>query len=419
MVSIPIGTGDWKRDVAREAQIALKNRFFEQNPVLNPDGTSLVSRPRLKKWIEVGDGHIRKVFSEPGSFDGDLFVVSGTHLYRVDNAGTATDLGQISADTTGAVEMAIAANIGDTPARLFMVDGGVLWVYLENGQAIGQLSASGAPANNDVVEVGGVYYQYTTGSVDAGTPAGTLANPWLVARSGVTLTDLMSLYHAINATGETGEYSALLTAPHATVEAYSVGSADLYVVAREYGANGNTITSTETSANLSWAAATLQNGGIPRLRQVPLPNDEGAISVAHINQYIIVVPSQTAGVNGRFYWVEPGEVTIEALNFATAERAGDAINQAIVFSDMVWFCGQSTVEPWIGTGDQDAPFERFQGILYDRGSWEGTAIRINETLILADQNGGVFQIGGGLKRISNPAVEERIRKAIQTQEFLT
>jgi hypothetical protein len=36
-------------------------------------------------------------------------------------------------------------------------------------------------------------------------------------------------------------------------------------------------------------------------------------------------------------------------------------------------------------------------------------------MILVDNGGAVFQIAGGLKRISRPDVEERIRKAIQYQ----
>jgi hypothetical protein len=52
-------------------------------------------------------------------------------------------------------------------------------LYMENGFATGTIT--GTPANNDVVQIGGVYYKFTNGSVNAGAPAGTLANPWLVA----------------------------------------------------------------------------------------------------------------------------------------------------------------------------------------------------------------------------------------------
>jgi hypothetical protein len=36
-------------------------------------------------------------------------------------------------------------------------------------------------------------------------------------------------------------------------------------------------------------------------------------------------------------------------------------------------------------------------------------------MVIVDSDGGVFQISGGLKRISRPDIEERIREAIQYQ----
>lgn len=416
-VKILIGKGDYRRSVPAIPSIVLKNRFFETNPVLNEDQTSLISRPAMKKITEVGDGLVRKVYSEPGTFDDSMFVVSGLNLYKMTLALTTTLLGQIGSVVTDAVEMAAAANIGEgnVPERLFLADGGILWVYMDDAQAIGILTASAAPANNDTVTIDGIVYKYTTGSVDAGTPAGTGANPWLVARTGVAATDLEALFHAINDSGTAGtEYSTALT-PHTTVEAYNVTINTLYIVARVYGTAGNAIAVSEASANLAWGAATLQDGGEPHLRQVPMPNDVGAISVAHINQYIIVIPAQGNDINGRFYWIEPGEVTVDPLNFATAERAPDACNQVVVYSDMFWLCGQTTTEPWVPTGDADAPFQRFRGILYDRGCWEGTAVKVKDSLILCDQDGAVFQIQGGLKRISRPDIEQRIRTAITVQ----
>ena len=414
---ILIGKGDYRRSVPAIPSVVLKNRFFETNPVLNADQTSLISRPGMKLITTLGTGLIRKVFQEPGVFGDAAFVVSGLDLYKLTLSLTSSLLGTIGLAVTASVEMAAAANLGEgsVPERLFIADGGILWVYMDNAQSIGALVASAAPANNDTVTIGTVVYKFTTGSVDAGTPAGTGANPWLVARTGVAATDLEALFHAINDSGTAGtEYSTALT-PHTTVEAYNVTINTLYVVARAYGTAGDLIATTETSANLAWGAATLQDGGEPHLRQVPMPNDVGAISVAHINQYIIVIPAQGNNINGRFYWIDPGEVTVDPLNFATAERAPDACNQVVVYSDMFWLCGQTTTEPWVMTGDADAPVQRFRGILYDRGCWEGTACKVKDSLILCDQDGAVFQIQGGLKRISRPDIEERIRTAITVQ----
>jgi len=413
-VKISIGRSDFRRGVSGAPSIVLKNRYFETNPVLNDqDQTGLIARPRLKQALYIGDGPTRKVFSEAGTFNDAAFAVCGLVLYKVTTALASTNLGTIGVSLTGAVEMAAAANLGTTPERLFITDGSVLWVYMDDGQAIGNLVASAAPANGDVVRIDGIYYQFTTGSVDTGTPAGTSGNPWLVKRSGVAIDDLTFLFDAINDSGTAGtDYSTALT-PHLTVNAYTVSAQGLFVHAVVYGAAGNSIVTTETGANLAWGAGTLAGGGSPRLRQVPTPDDVGAISLAHINGYIIVIPAQGVGINGRFWWIEPGEVTIDPLNYATAERAPDAVNQVVVYSDMFWLCGQTTTESWQMTGNADSPVQRIQGILFDRGSWEGTAIKVKDSLIIADQDGGVFQIQGGLKRISRPDIEERIRRAIQ------
>jgi hypothetical protein len=418
MTDIQVARSSYKRSVAREPQLPLKNRFFESNPILNAgqEFPSLISRPRLKKFAEVGTGHIRKIYSETGAFDDDVFVVSGVYLYRITRGGVSSLIGAIGTNILGDVSMAATAGIGDgpdaVPEYLFIADGGVLWVYTENGAATGHFEATGAIANADTVEIDGIYYKWTNASVDAGAPAGTLANPWLVNLGASNSEAITALAHAINGDGTVGtDYSTSLTT-HATATAYSYAANDMYVAAKQFGAGGNTITTTETGANTAWDAATLADGGTASLRQVAMPNDVGAISVAHINSYVVVVPAQGYQINGRFYWIDPGEVYVDPLNFATAERSPDAINQVLVFSDRFWLLGQTTTEPWLTTGNATAPMLRFSGVLYDRGTWEGSGIRVKDSMVLVDEDGAVFQIGGGLKRLSRPDIEQRIRNAI-------
>lgn len=416
-MDIQVGRSDFRRGVARSASIILKNRFFEQNPVLNPsqEFTALISRPRLKKFMEIGAGPIRKIFDEPGTFEDASFVVSGLELYKLETDGTATDLGDISVTGSGDVSMAATGRIGETPEFLFIADGGVLWVYLEDGAALGHLQATGAIANNDTVTIDTVYYKWTNGSVDAGTPAGTLANPWLVALGGSAAEALTNLYHAINSDGTPGTTYSTVLVEHETVAGYNVTATDLYVAARTAGSAGDAIATTETGANIAWGGATLAGGGDPQLRQVAMPGDVGAVSIAHINSYVIIIPVQNQDANGRFYWIEPGETHVDALNYATAERSPDAGNQVIVFSDRFWIAGQTTMEAWVTTGNADAPMQRFSGVLYDRGVWEGTALKVKDSMVVVDEDGAVFQISGGLKRISRPDIEERIRRAMQRE----
>ena len=419
MTDIPLFPTDFERQVAKESSVRMVNRFAERNPTLSEDPVAVISRPALRKFTEVGTGPIREVYSSPGVFNGDLFAVSGDFLYRISSVDlTFTNLGQISTGGISSPYMATTAPIGDTvPAYLFIAEGAVLWVYTDNGHAAGQLEATGVISNGDVVRIDTIYYQYTNASVDAGTPAGTVGNPWLVALGVSTITALTNLYNAIDTTGNPGtDYSTALDI-HPTVQGTAYGPADLFVEAKLAGPLGDAIAITETGAGLAWNNATLTNGGGDQLRQVFVPDDAGAISVAHINSYIIVIPIQGDTTKGLFYWIEPGETTIDPLNFATAERNPDGLHQVVVFGDMFWLLGEDTTEPWVTTGNPVAPMQRFKGILFDRGSWEGTAIQVKDSLIVVDENGGVFQIKGGQKRISRPDIEERIRRAKQTADF--
>jgi hypothetical protein len=148
---------------------------------------------------------------------------------------------------------------------------------------------------------------------------------------------------------------------------------------------------------------------------VQTPDDIGVIGLAYIASYVVVVPAQGNDINGRFWWIEPGETTIDPLNFATAERAPDPISGVVVFGDQFWLPGSNTTEVWYFTGNIDQPVLRVQGVVFDRGAWEGTAVQVKDSMIIVDNEGGVFQIQGGAKRISRPDIEQRIREAIQYQ----
>ena len=421
MVDIPFVTGDYHRTVADSPSAYVRNRFMEENPALNDNKTSFISRPGLQKFVEIGTGPIRRVYSSEGTFGSDIFVVSGLFLWRLKTDGTFHSIGQISQVITDAVSMAATAPLGSTPNFLYIADGGLLWYYTDDAQATGDLNATGLIVNGDTVKIDTVYYKWTSGSVDAGAPAGTSTNPWLVKLGLTSGNSLTELFYAINASGTAGtDYSTALLA-HPTCTAYNSDTTDLFVQYNTYGALGNATATTVVTGggHLSWLnGSLLTNGGGEELRQVQVPDDNGSISVAYINGYIITVPVQTDNIMGRFYWINPGSNTIDPLNFATAERSPDGITQCLVFGDMFWLMGQNTTEPWITTGVFATPMERYQGILYDRGCWPDTAVQVKDSLILVDEDGAVFQIKSGQNRISTPAIEERIRLALQRQGFV-
>src|SRR5690606_28270634 len=105
--------------------------------------------------------------------------VSGLSLYRVSSTDlTITNIGVISFDVVASVSMCTTAPFGEgTPGYLYIAEGGVLWVYTEDGHATAHLQVSTSVANNDTVTLNTTVYKWTNASVDAGTPAGTGANP--------------------------------------------------------------------------------------------------------------------------------------------------------------------------------------------------------------------------------------------------
>lgn len=414
MTDIPLGRSDYFRNVAKEARIRLRNRYFEQNPVLTTEQTALIARMALRRWLYVGDGPVRGTYSQTGSFSDAIFAASGEQLWRVDKDETKTFVGNVpSASLKNFVSMAATSNIGSTPAYLFVASGAGLMCYIENGYATGVIS--GTPANANVVRVDLMYYAFTNGSVDAGTPDGSVGNPWLVALGSSTAEAWQNLADAFGATGVAGAaYSTTLTA-NAQIKVQAVGATSVGIRATLVGALGDAIITTETGGSIAWTAATLTGGGSPSWFQVATPDDVGIVSVGYIGSYVIVVPAQGQGINGRFFWINPGETTIDPLDFATAERAPDPIFGVSVFGDQFWLPGSSTTEVWYPTGDINAPMLRMQGVVFDRGAWEGTAVQVKDSMIITDNEGAVFQISGAAKRISRPDIEERIREAIQYQ----
>jgi hypothetical protein len=414
---IPLGRGEWLRSVADEIEIPLVNRYFEINPtnVGDDEHAALISRPGLRRWLQVGNGPIQNVYSQPGSFDEALFVASDNGLYRVDVDETVTFIGDgLADDPRNFISMAATANIESTPEYLFVAGGGTLFLYIQNGYAVGTLN--GTPANNDVVKIDTTYYKFTSGSVDTGTPAGTLANPFLVALGIDAEGSFQNLFDALNLSGVSGTAYSTVTTLHETVMGTRVTALALVVFAKDAGLTGNSIPTTETGSNLAWQAATLENGGSPSFTPVQTPDDIGVIGVLYISSFVIVIVAQGHEKNGRFYWIEPGEVIIKPLNFATAERSPDPILSGRVIGDQFYLFGTNSTEIWYPTGEATAPFLRTQGVVFDRGIWQGTDAQIRNVVVIVDVDGTVWTIEQGQpKRISNNAIETMIREAQRTQ----
>lgn len=411
ITKVPLGLGDWRRDYSKSAAIPVINRFYETSPVISEGDSALLSRPGLKRWLSVGTGPFRGMYCQRGVFNDALFVVSGTGLYRINTDETVSLIGtSLAGNPNGFVSMVA------TDAHLFIADGTNLYYYTDDSYAKGTLTASGAISTGEQVRIGSVYYQFTSGSVDTGSPQGTAANPWLVALGGSTATALENLSAAILANGTSGTtYSTSLT-KHSEVGVNSNSATTLVVQALDAGVDGNTIPTTETGVNLAWGAATLANGGTTAFSSITMPDGVGAIWVEVLASHVFVIPAQIDEKKGRFYWIEPAQITVDPLNFATAERAPDELYSCITLGDRIWFFGSGTLETWYATGDGISPFQRVQGMAFDHGAWEGTPVRIKDKIIAVDRDGSVWKISNqGVKKVSDHGVEQRVREAIKAQ----
>ena len=405
MTNVPLGRGAYNRTYAQEPEIELLNRFLEENPTNQVEQIALLARPGNTFFQSMGVGPLRAIRHQPGVHNGDLFVVSNDTLFRYD--GTNPPIA-ISGVVAGTGQPAISFVAGPGFDHLFIADGLTLQFYDGEAAATGTLTvAGGSIVATDVVEIGTVHYEGTAGSVDAGTPSGTLADPWLVALGASDTDALANLIKALNAAGIVGtDYSTGLS-QHVNVEGLQSNAATADIRARDRGTAGNTITTTETGANISWAAATLEGGGAQALNGVVTPDDVGMISLATLGSFTITVVTNSQ----RFYWIQPGAVIIDALDFAEAESEPDKLIEVVRIGDSLYFFGQGSTEVWYLTGAQDAPFLRQQGLAFSQGALEGSAVAIRTQVIVVAEDGIVYQIAGGPKRISNNGIEERIRKA--------
>jgi hypothetical protein len=403
-MQIPMVTSDWDRTLAKDGPLVAKNRYIEENPALSAEQKAFVARPGLDLFTLVGGGPIKGLYSSPGTFEDCLFVASGTGLYRVYPNGAVIQIfGGLDPNGTY-VSMCVVAQIGATPERLFFCDGVRLYVYSLNSSATAVIG--GVPANNDVIRIGSVYYKFTTGSVNAGTPLGTSAFPWLLALQLTPAGNFDVLYDAIMTTGSPGStYSSGLTSPNPDAMATDLSGAGMTLLSKLIGSAGNAIV---TSATGGTTISAFTGGGGEGVITIPMPQSTGATYISVLSSYVNIVPSQTGEMVGRMYYIEPGEIFVDELNYVTAESLPDKITDMAVFNNQLWLFGTSSIESWYYSGNADTPLIRAQGINFNKGGLLGSACIVENSMMFLSPEGEVLQISNGLEKIGSRSVEEAI-----------
>ena len=152
----------------------------------------------------------------------------------------------------------------------------------------------------------------------------------------------------------------------------------------------------------------LYNGAA--LTEVAVPDGARVSDVTSLDNYVIV------GIEGtnKFYWINPGGLTIDGLSFASAERNPDDIVTLTAVGDELWVIGQSTIEIFTDSGDINAPFVRIPGRVYQIGCQDKHSVvrTLKDTLpclIWVTPSKEVVLAQGIPSKISNESIEELLK----------
>lgn len=152
---------------------------------------------------------------------------------------------------------------------------------------------------------------------------------------------------------------------------------------------------------------------------ISVPDGQQVSSIATLNGYFIFSITNSQ----KFYWLKPGSLVIDPLNFASAERIPDPIISVNVISDEVWFVGLSGPEVWTPTGDDNAPFQRVSGRVYKEGCHSrdtvvSTAIDGLPALLWVTDTKAVVKVQGAPSKVSNESVEEILKTSDSLSAWL-
>lgn len=117
-----------------------------------------------------------------------------------------------------------------------------------------------------------------------------------------------------------------------------------------------------------------------------------------------------ATASGTFFWLTPGETSVNPLNYATAEGNPDGCLALRRLRDDIYIYGPNSIEVWQASGDADATFQRASGRLIDRGMMNRDTLAVyDNSLVWMGDDGIVYRMSDVPKRISDFGIEERTK----------
>lgn len=151
------------------------------------------------------------------------------------------------------------------------------------------------------------------------------------------------------------------------------------------------------------------------LSTVTLPDIDGVtvsiVSIAQIDLFFLLQVDNS----GRIYWIEPGAVVVDPLDYFTAESSPDNGVAVRIVGDFIALLNGQSLEIWTVTGQTDLPFQRQPSLIFEKGcSARDTAVNIDNALFWVSetaQEGRVVYRGGQTtpQRVSTNGIEERLK----------
>lgn len=147
--------------------------------------------------------------------------------------------------------------------------------------------------------------------------------------------------------------------------------------------------------------------------QITDPDFPGALTVSYLDGYFVFIEpnSQKVWVTGL---LDP--LSIDPLDFASAEGDPDGLVSSIVDHSEVWLFGSNSIEVWYNSGNADFPLQRIQGAFNEIGCAATFSVaKLDNGLFWLGQDargkGMVYRANGYTgTRISTHAVEWQIQQ---------
>lgn len=123
-----------------------------------------------------------------------------------------------------------------------------------------------------------------------------------------------------------------------------------------------------------------------------------------------------------FYWTGPGDYVVDSLAFASAESQPDVLITLKVVDDVLWLVGRLSLEAWVGTGDQDLPFQLIDGRVFGIGcTARDTCVKMNvdglDTMCWVGTDRKVYRLQPNPERISDHALEEALARCTPEDNY--